>query len=112
MRYYYGHVRHVSAWHWVFAGITVVLFWAVLLALVILLWRLVAGRSRLTAARGGGRLGWAQPAPPGAPAPTAPQAWQAAPEQVLAERLARGEIDVEEYRQRRDALRGGPQPPA
>jgi putative membrane protein len=29
-------------------------------------------------------------------------------EQVLAERFARGEVDEQEYRQRLDALRGGP----
>ncbi|TDT97372.1 putative membrane protein [Streptomyces sp. 846.5] len=34
--------------------------------------------------------------------PTAPPAL---PEQLLAERFARGEIDVEEYRQRMDVLR-------
>jgi putative membrane protein len=31
---------------------------------------------------------------------------QASAEQILAERLARGEIDEDEYRRRRDALRG------
>jgi putative membrane protein len=29
------------------------------------------------------------------------------PEQILAERFARGEIDEDEYRQRREALRAG-----
>ncbi|GAA0673793.1 SHOCT domain-containing protein [Kitasatospora atroaurantiaca] len=34
------------------------------------------------------------------------------PEQLLAERFARGEIDAEEYRHRLDTLRGGPPGPA
>jgi putative membrane protein len=36
---------------------------------------------------------------------TAPEAPRSSAEQVLADRLARGEIDADEYRQRRDALR-------
>ena len=44
----------------------------------------------------------ASDAPPGAaPAPSGP----ALPEDILHERLARGEIDVDEYHQRIDALR-------
>jgi putative membrane protein len=37
--------------------------------------------------------------------PTARPAQPVPPEQLLAERFARGEIDVEEYRQRMDVLR-------
>ena len=47
----------------------------------------------------------------GAPgAPPMPPTWSATPgpEQVLADRFARGEIDEAEYRARRDALRGQP----
>jgi len=32
------------------------------------------------------------------------------PEQVLAERFAHGQIDEQEYQERRDILRGGPRP--
>jgi putative membrane protein len=72
------------------------LFVLLLAGLLVLLWR-VLGRSE---GRGG----------PGAGAPR----WGAAPtgaEQVLAERLARGEIGVEEYRERLAALREGAGPP-
>jgi putative membrane protein len=37
---------------------------------------------------------------------------QPTPEQILAERFARGELDEEEYRRRVDALRGNRQPVA
>ncbi len=43
---------------------------------------------------------------PGA-APTAPAAPRSAAEDLLGERLARGEIDPAEYRERLTALRGG-----
>ena len=39
---YYGHMRHLGGWVWIFPGITMVLVWAVLLALIVLLWRRVA----------------------------------------------------------------------
>lgn len=55
---------------------------------VFLIWRMTAGDAGAGAAPG--------------PAPRTP-------EDILAERLARGEIDPEEYRRRLDALqRGGP----
>jgi putative membrane protein len=44
------------------------------------------------------------PQPPSPPMP--PQSSRSTADEILAERLARGEIDAEEYRQRRDALRG------
>ena len=37
-----------------------------------------------------------------------PSAGQQTPEAILRERLARGEIDAEEYRGRMEVLRGGP----
>jgi putative membrane protein len=37
---------------------------------------------------------------------TPPALQPAEPERILQERLARGEIDADEYRQRRDVLRG------
>lgn len=36
-----------------------------------------------------------------------PPAGHPTPEQLLDERIARGEIDIEEYRQRRESLRSG-----
>ena len=98
---YYGHMRHPGGWVWIFPGITMVLVWAVLLALIVLLWRRVARGPRQFPGRGGAPGGWAPPAPPAPPAPA---------EQVLADRLARGEIDVDESQRRLDTLRGGPPP--
>ncbi|MBC3841220.1 SHOCT domain-containing protein [Streptacidiphilus sp. 4-A2] len=102
---YYGHGRHLGGWVWIFPGITMVLFWAVLLALIVLLWRMVARHSRQVPGRSGGQLGWGPPPGPGA------QPGAGTPEQVLADRLARGEIDTDEYQRRLDALHGG-RPPA
>ncbi|MFC8448654.1 SHOCT domain-containing protein [Kitasatospora sp. NPDC057223] len=48
-----------------------------------------------------------QQRPPDRPATPPPS-----PEQLLAERFARGEIDAGEYRHRLDTLRGGPAGPA
>ncbi|MFE5586051.1 SHOCT domain-containing protein [Kitasatospora sp. NPDC056531] len=44
--------------------------------------------------------------------PTAAPGERPTPEQLLAERLARGEIDPDEYHTRLDALHGGGAPPA
>ena len=41
-----------------------------------------------------------------------PKATQATPEQLLAERFARGEIDEHDYHQRLDTLRDRPRPAA
>lgn len=50
------------------------------------------------------------PVPPAPPSPSGPspgpQPERPTPEQVLADRLARGEIDPDEYRRRLEALRG------
>ncbi|MEU8922350.1 SHOCT domain-containing protein [Kitasatospora sp. NPDC048545] len=56
-------------------------------------------------------LGRTAPHGPAAPAPPAAPPQRPTPERVLAERLARGEIDPDEYRARLDTLRGG-DPPA
>jgi putative membrane protein len=75
--------------HW---GLLVIIF-VVTLALLILAVGalLVAGKPR---------------PPSDAERPIIPPMRASTAEQILAERLARGEIDAEEYRQRRDALRG------
>jgi hypothetical protein len=49
---------------------------------------------------------------PYAAAPVAPPSPTAGAEAILAERLARGEIDPDEYRARLEALRGAAAPPA
>jgi len=97
------HVRHLGGWGWVFPGITLLLFWVLLILVILLLWRALAWRSKAMSAQPGPRPGaWGHP--------THGDGADGA-ERVLAERLARGEIDVDEYRRRLDALRGSAPPP-
>ncbi len=105
---YFVHAHHVGGWAWVFPGITMLLFWAVLIALLVLLWRALGSRSRTASMRGSQPGEWSRPAQ--APGPERGPA--SMPEQVLADRLARGEIEVEEYQRRLDALRAGGPPAA
>jgi len=82
MMFWYGD--HMSGWGYGLMALTSVLFWVLVIGGVVALVRYL-GRS------------------PGA----AGSAHRPAPEQVLAERFARGEIDAEEYRHRLDTLRAG-----
>lgn len=72
---------------WVFMGLMMLAFWVLVAAVLVWLAR---------------RSGWGSPGgmPPAAPPP----------EEVLAQRLARGELDVEEYERRLEAL-GRHRPP-
>jgi putative membrane protein len=72
----------MSGWGWAAMAISMLLFWAVLILGGIALYR---GLNRR----------------PSDGSPTGPRP---TPEQVLAERFARGEIDEEEYRRRLEAL--------
>lgn len=74
--------------YWPLMGITMILFWGLIIAGVVALVRYL------------GRTG--RPDHPGGAGPAAgrPQA-----REILDERFARGEIDAEEYRQRLDLLR-------
>jgi putative membrane protein len=72
---------------WWFGGGMMVLFWAAVIFGIVALIR-YAGRD---GQRSGGPQGGQSPEP-------------AAPERLLAERFARGEIDEEEYRRRLEAL--------
>jgi putative membrane protein len=83
MMYWYG--SGMSGWGYALMTISMVLFWGAVIAGIVALVR-YAGRS--------GQQGAAPSAPP------------PAPERLLAERFARGEIDEEEYRRRLAALRG------
>jgi putative membrane protein len=80
---------HMSGWGYALMGIGTILFWGLIVAGIVVLVRYL-GRSEQ---HGSVRL-----------------ADRPAPEQLLAERFARGEIDEEEYRRRLDTLRasGGP----
>ncbi|MEU8585850.1 SHOCT domain-containing protein [Streptomyces sp. NPDC048664] len=73
----------MDGWPWLVASPGAILFWVVLVLVVVLLVR--ASRR-------------------GSPGPR-DAAWASGPEQVLAERFARGEIDEEEYRRRLEVLR-------
>jgi putative membrane protein len=74
-------------WGWLGMGVTMILFWALVIAGIIALVRYLGGprgTTRSTSANG-----------------------QAGPEELLAERFARGEIDQDEYQRRRELLRQG-----
>ncbi|MEV8060595.1 MULTISPECIES: SHOCT domain-containing protein [Streptomyces] len=88
--FWYGH--GMNGWGWFAMSISMVVFWALIIAIGVLLYRALA-----------------RPAPPG----SGPTAWHktppsGSPEQILAERYARGEIDEEEYHRRLATLRGSP----
>ncbi len=82
MMFDYGD--HMSGANWAFMGVSMVLFWGLLLVGIVVLVRHLRsdGNSR-------------QASPPAHPAP----------EELLAERFARGEIGEQEYHQRLEALR-------
>jgi len=67
---------HMTGWGYLFMGTGTLVFWALVVAVAVLLLR----DGRRPAARG------------------------SSPDQILAERFARGEIDPEEYRRRLDIL--------
>jgi putative membrane protein len=69
-----------SGWSWLAMTISMIVFWALVAAVVVILLRSI---------RDGGTIS------PG----------RDNPEQILKERFARGEIDVEEYERRREVLR-------
>jgi putative membrane protein len=79
----FWHDHGVSGWGWAAMSVSMVLFWALIITAAVLLFR-AYGRS--------------QDHPRGPASPV--------PEQILAERFARGEIDEEEYRGRLAALHG------
>ncbi|MFI7413578.1 SHOCT domain-containing protein [Streptomyces sp. NPDC049627] len=84
MMFWYAH--GVSGWGWFGMSVGMILFWTVIIAALVLLFRAVNGPHEHTHTT-----------------PAAPT-----PEQILGERFARGEIDEEEYRRRLDALHAGP----
>ncbi|HTK68109.1 MAG TPA: SHOCT domain-containing protein [Pseudonocardia sp.] len=73
--------------HWLGMGIGMILFWGLIITGVVLLVRYL-GSARDSRGPGG-------------------DGGSADPERILAERFARGDIDEEDYRQRREVLRGG-----
>ena len=87
MRWNNGWHHGVGPWWWMFMGLMMVAFWVGVVWLIVTLVR----------HRGGSTNAAAPPASGGADRPN--------PEDILHERLARGEIDIDEYHQRVDALR-------
>jgi putative membrane protein len=79
----------LGGWGYALMTISMVLFWALLIAGVVALIRATGRDNR-------GSVGQVAQSP--------------GPEEVLAQRYARGEIDQDEYHQRLDVLRGRPAP--
>ncbi|MFC8673962.1 SHOCT domain-containing protein [Streptomyces griseorubiginosus] len=78
---YWNH-HDMTGWDWFATSVGMVLFWALLITVAVLLYRSLTG------------------------APQQPRTHvPPTPEQLLAERFARGEIDEEEYRRRLSVLR-------
>jgi putative membrane protein len=82
----YWHNGHLGSWGWALMSVGLITFWVLLIAVIVVLMRWLD--------RSGQR-----PTEP----PTAPSA-----EQILADRLARGQIDETEYRRRIAMLRDRP----
>ena len=78
---YWNH-HDMTGWDWFATSVGMVLFWALLITVAVLLYRSLT-------------VGPQQP----------PTHVPPSPEQLLAERFARGEIDEEEYRRRLSVLR-------
>lgn len=84
MMFWYGN--GMSGWGYALMTISTVLFWALVIAGAVVLVRYLGRTPQL---------------------PAAPPPHRHTPEQVLAERFARGEIDDDEYQRRLDTLRTG-----
>ena len=101
MMWYWGNTVHW--WEWLLGFVGMVAFWGLVIWGI---WYLVTGLTRATD-RGLDQRGEAAPPPAGPPHSGGPQA-----RHILDERLARGEIDAEEYRHLRDLITGADRAPA
>ncbi|MBD0422717.1 SHOCT domain-containing protein [Streptomyces sp. TRM S81-3] len=87
MMFWYAH--GMGGWAWFGMSVGMVLFWALIIAALVLVLRAVNQPHAHTHT------------------PAAPT-----PQEILGERFARGEIDEEEYQRRLNTLRTGPPPKA
>lgn len=87
----YGYGDHMSGWAYGLMTVGMLLFWALLIVGIVALVRYLGHTGRQESAP---RQDAARPTP----------------DQVLAERFARGEISTDEYRERQDVLRSGGRP--
>jgi putative membrane protein len=78
--------------YWLCMGVAMVLFWGLVIAAIAAIAAIVAIVRYAGSSRDTSRL--------------TPASGQAHPDQVLAERFARGEIDEDEYKRRGELLRG------
>lgn len=88
--FWYDH--DLSGWGWFAMSVSMVLFWALIITIGVLLFRALARPDTSQAPQSG--------------TPT----HRPTPEQLLAERFARGEIDEDEYRRRLTVLHAGAGP--
>ncbi len=91
---WHGYGWGFGLFGWAFMG----LFWLVIIGLLV--WAAV---TLLPRARSGGNEGRGGPGAPGWPGQPGTPGWES-PEDILDRRFARGEIDVEQYRQARQEL--------
>jgi len=80
---HYGHGIDSGSWWWIPMVVMMVVFWGGLIVLAVTLLK--------------------RPSRPAPPSPTS-IAGRPSAHEILAERLARGEIDLDDYQARRDAL--------
>jgi putative membrane protein len=89
MMFWYDH--GMTGWGWAMMTISMVVFWALVIGLGVLLIRALSRSSQDSGEADSSR---------------GSLLYRPTPEQLLAERYARGEIDDEEYQRRLDTLHG------
>jgi putative membrane protein len=93
MMFWYNH--NLGGWGWFAMSASMILFWVLIITAAVMLFRVLGRQHEHSHA----------PHPHSASHPAAPT-----PEQVLADRFARGEIDEEEYRRRLATLHSSTRP--
>ncbi|MER7756792.1 SHOCT domain-containing protein [Kitasatospora sp. NPDC097643] len=91
--------------------VSMLLFWALVIFGGVALFRYLSRTTQHGRAAPTSTAPTSTAASPDRPVPDWTTPARPAPEQLLAERLARGEIDPDEYRSRLEALRSGAAPP-